>query len=29
MREGKVTRLRSWLAEQGIAPDPALESATF
>jgi HAD superfamily hydrolase (TIGR01490 family) len=29
MREGKVTRLRSWLVEQGVDPDPALASATF
>ena len=29
MREGKVTRLRSWLAGQGVDPDPALASASF
>jgi len=29
MREGKLARLRSWLAEQGVDPEPALASATF
>ena len=29
MREGKVTRLRSWLVERGVDPDAAFASATF
>lgn len=29
MREGKVTRLRAWLGEQGVDADSALASATF